>query len=428
MASFILVHGTFARDAAWTVSDSPLCKRLSDAARQHGQPATFIPIRWSGRNWGMDRVETATSIAGEIRTRHAQAPGDAVFLIGHSHGGSAIAYLLKNFPEVRDGIAGCAFLSTPFVAQRIRPLWGELLTAIIAVAGMLAFFLAALGTAYLVAKLGWLDRKEMQYRAILAMATCFIVGGGTAVWIWTRIGPRFRSALESSLALRISRNETADIPSAEHLFIRASGDEAAAALGANQFIAWSVGKLVGLASIVVLWLRRGLLWTYKSWIGRVALILVSMLFAIWLGALFVVTFGLASTFEQFLRDLFIKSWTMDIPFGRIGTIIDWCSLALWPAFVIVFLGALFYSFITIIGLLTGMLTFRLFGWMSYQEAIFTDFSVEPVPYGQVDFVHIDWKDQGIDALGLSHSRTYLNPRALECLSAWVSKVLGSRKA
>lgn len=428
MASFILIHGTFARDATWTSSDSPLCKSLEDAVRQHGQPTTFTPVKWSGRNWGTDRVETAASIANEIKARQARAPGDAVFLIGHSHGGSAIAYLLKNFPDVRDGIAGCAFLSTPFVAQRIRPHWEELLTAIVAVAGMLIFFLAALGTAYLVAKLGWLDREEMKFRAVLALAACFIVGGGVTVWIWTAIGPHLRSSLAKSLLRRISEGETADIASAQHLFIRASGDEAAAALGANQFIAWSVGKLVGFASVVVLWLRRALLRVYSSWVGCVALILVAMLFAIWLGALFVVTFGMASTFEQFVRDLFIKPWTMDIPFGHVGTIIDWCTLVLWPAFVTVFLGALLYSLVTVIGLLTGMLTLRLFGWMSYQEAIFTDFSVEPVPYGQVSFVHIDWKDQGVDALGLSHSRTYLNPRALDCLSAWVSEILRKEKA
>jgi hypothetical protein len=79
--------------------------------------------------------------------------------------------------------------------------------------------------------------------------------------------------------------------------------------------------------------------------------------------------------------------------------------------------------ILILAVAIGALTLRLFGWMSYREAIFTDFSVEPVPYGQVNFVHIDWKDQGVDASGLSHSRTYLNPHALECLAGWVSKKL-----
>src|SRR5438128_8594444 len=107
MASFILVHGTFARDARWTKSDSPLCKRLSETATEHGQPATFAAIEWSGRNLGHDRVKTATSIVSEIRAGLAQSPGEAVFLIGHSHGGSAIAYLLKNFPDVRDRLAGC---------------------------------------------------------------------------------------------------------------------------------------------------------------------------------------------------------------------------------------------------------------------------------------------------------------------------------
>jgi len=426
MVSFILVHGTFARDAPWTKSDSPLCQRLVEAASRHGEPIAFAAIPWSGKNLGRDRLDTAASIAGEIKARLEDRPGDPVFLIGHSHGGSAIAYLLKNFPDVRERVAGCAFLSTPFVAQRLKPLWQELLDAIVAVAGMLTFVLAAVGTSYLAAR--WLDGKEAQLVAALGLSACFIVGGSMAVWIWTRIGPRLKSSLGDLLARRIAESETADIPTAGHLFLRASGDEAAAALGTDQFIAWSVGKLVGFASVVVLWLRLGLLWVYKSYAGRAALAFVSILFAIWLLALFVVSFAMGFFLEQFVKDVFIKAWQMDTAFGLVGSIIDWCSIALWPVFVVIFVGAVIYSLVTIIGLLTGMLTFRLFGWMSYQEAIFTDFSVEPVPYGEVDFVHIDWKDQGVDAMGLSHSRTYLNPHALECLSAWVSRIIENRSA
>jgi hypothetical protein len=112
-------------------------------------------------------------------------------------------------------------------------------------------------------------------------------------------------------------------------------------------------------------------------------------------------------------------------FGIYGTIIDRSATVLWPVFVVLFLGSFVYAVILILGLIIGALAFRLFGWMNYREAIFTDFSVEPVPYGQVNFIHIDWKDQGLDARGLSHSRTYLNPHALECLADWVSKKLES---
>jgi hypothetical protein len=423
MTIFILVHGTFARNAPWTNSDSPLCNHLRDAARKQGQPAQFIPVEWSGRNLGRDRVATATSIVDKIKAIRAKSPDEILFLIGHSHGGSAIAYFLKNFPDLREMVAGCAFLPTPFVAQRLRPLWAELLTALASVAGMLIFVLTAVVTAYLVAKAGWLDRKGL-FQATIAFATCFITGATAAIWIWKRLGPGIRTSLHDSLVRRITESETADIPSGPHLFLRASGDEAAAALGTDQFIAWSVGKLVGFSSAVVLWLRMALLRIYQWHAGRVALLLASVLFALWLNALFLISFAFSSPLKQFLRDVFWKNWQMDeTDFGFTGVIIDWFVAVLWPLFALLFVGALACSMILALGLLTGMLTFRLFGWMSYREAIFTDFSVEPVPYGQVNFVHIDWKDQGVDASGLSHSRTHLNPHALECLAGWVSRRL-----
>jgi pimeloyl-ACP methyl ester carboxylesterase len=432
MAIFILVHGTFAQNASWTKADSPLCNRLQRAALTHGHSAKFVPVEWSGKNLGRDRVATAESIAGVIETGRAENPDEHIFLVGHSHGGSAIAYLLKNFRDVREQVAGCAFLSTPFVAQRLRPLWSELLTAITAVAGMLMFFLVAVIAAYLIAKAGWIDRPDAKLPAILSVAAFFIAGATAAAWIWVKLAPGIRSSLHDSILRRIAESETADIPSGPHLFLRASGDEAAAALSADQFIAWSAGKLVGFSSTVVLLLRLMLMKIYHRYPGRIVLILAWVLFAIWLNALFLISFALSSPFEQFVRDVFVKSWHMgETDFGVYGTVIDWSATILWPVFVVLFVGSLAYAIILMLGLIIGALAFRLFGWMNYREAIFTDFSVEPVPYGQVNFIHIDWKDQGLDISGLSHlshSRTYLNPHALDCLADWVSKKLEAAPA
>jgi hypothetical protein len=422
MAIFILIHGTFAQNASWTKADSPLCKRLQSAALALGHSAKFVPVEWSGKNLGRDRVATAKSIAGAIETGRTGNPDELIFLVGHSHGGSAIAYLLKNFSDVREKVAGCAFLSTPFVAQRLRPLWSELLTAIAAVAGMLIFFLVAVVTAYLVKKAGWLDRDGTKFQTIFAVMTCFVAGATAAAWIWIKLAPDLKSSLHDAILRRIAENETADIPPGPDLFLRASGDEATAALGADQFIAWSAGKLVGFSSAVVLLLRLALVKIYDWYPGRIVLVFAWVLFAIWLDALFLISFAFSSPFEQFVRDVFVKSWHMgETDFGVYGTVIDWSATVLWPVFVFLFVGSLAYSIILILGLVIGALAFRLFGWMNYREAIFTDFSVEPVPYGQVNFIHIDWKDQGLDAQGLSHSRTYLNPHALECLADWVSK-------
>jgi len=424
MASFILVHGTFARNASWTNEDSPLCIRVREAASKCGQPAKFIPEKWTGNNLGQDRIATARSIVAKIKAAQAENPDEMIFLIGHSHGGSAIAYLLKNFPDMRKSVAGCAFLSTPFIAQRLRPLWDELLTALVTVAGMLMFFLTAVITSYLFKLFGWLDHPGTTQQAVFAFATCFVIGAIVTVWIWKRIGPAVRLSLQGSLLRSIAESETADLPAGRHLFLRASGDEAAAALGAGQFIAWSIGKLVGFASVVVLRIRLMLGAVSRSYVGRAVLIVASMVFSLWLNALFLISFAFSTSLDQFARDVLHKNWHMgETDFGFAGTVIDWLATVLWPVFVFLFVGALLYAVILVVGLAIGVLTLRVFGWTNYREAVFTDFSVEPVPYGKVDFVHIDWKDQGTDALGLSHSRTYLNPRALECLAGWVSNHL-----
>jgi hypothetical protein len=74
-------------------------------------------------------------------------------------------------------------------------------------------------------------------------------------------------------------------------------------------------------------------------------------------------------------------------------------------------------------LTVGAVALRLFGWMSIKEAIFTDFSVEPLPYGYHDLIHIDWSEQSPDEIGLNHSRTYLNPLALDQIAKFVSSTL-----
>ena len=48
----------------------------------------------------------------------------------------------------------------------------------------------------------------------------------------------FRSASSPQKVEQSIRQQTADIPAGNYLFLRCSGDEAAAALSAAQFIAW----------------------------------------------------------------------------------------------------------------------------------------------------------------------------------------------
>lgn len=108
MITFILVHGTFAKQAPWTRADSPLGIRLAGLAAETGQSARIRAVEWSGKNLERDRWAAANAIADQISRCRGDFPSDAIFLIGHSHGGSAIAYFLKSRPELRTAVTGCA--------------------------------------------------------------------------------------------------------------------------------------------------------------------------------------------------------------------------------------------------------------------------------------------------------------------------------
>ena len=121
MATFILVHGTYAKSAQWP----KLRHALAEAAYATGDKPVFEPLTWTGRNRARDRQAAAAAIHALVQSVQRASINEKIFLIGHSHGGSAIAYFLREHPEAAKMLAGCAFLSTPFVAIRPRPRSGQ---------------------------------------------------------------------------------------------------------------------------------------------------------------------------------------------------------------------------------------------------------------------------------------------------------------
>jgi alpha-beta hydrolase superfamily lysophospholipase len=115
MVTFILVHGTFVKSADW-----PALQRGLVEVTNSGQDACIENIPWTGSNRATARQTAAEDISNKVRARRSNNPDEKIFLIGHSHGGSAIAYFLKIHLEEAAKVEGCAFLSTPFVAIRRR--------------------------------------------------------------------------------------------------------------------------------------------------------------------------------------------------------------------------------------------------------------------------------------------------------------------
>jgi pimeloyl-ACP methyl ester carboxylesterase len=210
MATFILVHGTFARRADW----SALKEGLIGAANSSNDEARFEQVSWTGSNRARARqiaAEQINSQVDEIRTRSAS---EKVFLIGHSHGGSAVAYFLKRYPEKALAISGCAFLATPFIAIRPRRDAHEVFTP-------MSMYLFSVAVAMM-------PDSEIPFLSLssgvhwLCTALAFLAWSYVFFFV-----DRTRAKI---LVQEAVRDQTADLPVGNYAFVRCSGDEAAAAL------------------------------------------------------------------------------------------------------------------------------------------------------------------------------------------------------
>lgn len=123
MPTVFLVHGTYAPDAPWTHEGSPLRKRLESELSP--VPIDFRTIEWSGNNRHADRVQAAGKLVQEIEATLDRDSQERILVIGHSHGGSIASMALKASERVKQGLAGCVFISTPFVVASRRDYSGK---------------------------------------------------------------------------------------------------------------------------------------------------------------------------------------------------------------------------------------------------------------------------------------------------------------
>src|SRR5262245_5914806 len=224
MATFILVHGTFAKSAHWPF----LQDRLAETARAAGDEPLFEQLPWTGSNRTRARQAAASAIFTLLQKIQRTSANQKIFLIGHSHGGSAIAYFLKEHPEAAKTLAGCAFLSTPFVAIRPRR---EAIQLMVVLLFFPIFAFAGLWT--FPGLPGPNDDVNLEQIVYLFGGMGLILAIEALAIVFIRTAGDPQKLVEQSI-----RQQTANIPAGNYLFLRCSGDEAAAALSATQFIAW----------------------------------------------------------------------------------------------------------------------------------------------------------------------------------------------
>jgi hypothetical protein len=218
-----LVHGTFARNAAWTQDGSAL--RTSFRDRLGDGSVRFDCFLWSGFNTDRARQEAAAELRRILGQRLAEHPEARHYIVAHSHGGNVALHALHGF-EDQERIAGVICLASPFIhcaPRDVRKSVKTLRSAALTLWTIAYWYLAP--TAVLV----WLA----------------VVG---LLWfrVFQREGPVERWATRRQEAV-VRAYRPADQIVAPFLCVHATRDEAGRILG-----------LTGLASETPYWLDRGL--------------------------------------------------------------------------------------------------------------------------------------------------------------------------
>jgi alpha-beta hydrolase superfamily lysophospholipase len=212
-----LMHGTWARSASWTRGDSPLGSALRAAFDER---LALFRFDWTGQNRVRERERAARRLQAHLLALLARYPDARHYVIAHSHAGNIVMYALRD-AALAGRLHGVVCLSTPFLHVRRRHLGAITNAAIVAAVVVTSWILVVTG-------LEWLTVEEDA--AILSgLIAAALIGYGLATG----------SRRESERLLRLlALPDTLATPC---LIIRASGDEAGAALGMVRFLSWLVG-------------------------------------------------------------------------------------------------------------------------------------------------------------------------------------------
>lgn len=169
--NFVLVHGTFARDAEWIQHDST----FSSILRSQFPNSRFFPFNWTGRNSHSARIEAGKHLANLLHSIRHDYPDENCFVIAHSHGGNVVLYALSASLDVDgcDLVDGCVFLGTPFLMTQKREI--ELFISTLAFQLSWLCPWALLGVGLIVA---WGEKGLIAWLAGLPLVTMLVV----AIW------------------------------------------------------------------------------------------------------------------------------------------------------------------------------------------------------------------------------------------------------
>ena len=114
--AIFLIHGTFARGAAWTTQDSTFRTQLEkDLNALNYHDVRFHVFEWNGRNTHKDRRQAAVCFERILRSSIRRDPSTRHFVVAHSHGGNIAIRALRRSRHFSEMPVGVITLATPFL-------------------------------------------------------------------------------------------------------------------------------------------------------------------------------------------------------------------------------------------------------------------------------------------------------------------------
>ena len=135
-----LIHGTFAKNAPWTLEGSQLRSTVGQAA---GPRAVFFAFPWSGRNTDKARTSASDELASHLQWVSLNYPDVRQILVAHSHGGNVAVQALKKAASrgLRTNQISVVTLNTPFIHAIPRDIGRPLKGLIRVILGTVVFYL-----------------------------------------------------------------------------------------------------------------------------------------------------------------------------------------------------------------------------------------------------------------------------------------------
>jgi len=425
-----LIHGTWARKTSWIEASSLLSRELAHRTGVES-PTAF---RWSGKNRFYDRRKAQAELIRSLQ--EAAERRQMIVACAHSHGGGVLAYALQKCPAVRNHLVGAVFLSTPFFTVRLLPSWRILLNgllapiplAIIFLVANLAFQLSAIVMAIYPFASGSLYESKAT-ALMIVINWVMLLTAAFLLLLFNRLELKLaRKALHRSMTL--ARALSCDLPAdTKALFVRTSGDEAAAALSIVQTASW----ILLLFNEVVSKLFSIVTRTFRiTRIKRPLLLIIGTFVIATVNARclvdFLGRFNLSKPGQGFLDTS--KHWTeMFWLASQIHISQDqYLSLAglyyllavVWVLGAVAAVLILMFTVSTLVFICNWVIS-SAFGRMPFLRGGLVQVAVEMVPPGDWQVINASWASSGNKKTSLfgRHSNLYDDPKLVARIGDWI---------